>query len=221
MAASLTVQTSNPRVGSQVILDGDGFAASTKVTVTIQEGHGEVDTLDIVTDASGSFSLADEADPAVTTLTSDGTNVTANDTVTIGAVTYTFKAAVTTTANEVKIGADAAATLQNLKDAINLTGTTAQYGSLTVIHPTVSAGAITATTLLLFAKTGGTGGNSLTSTEASTHLSFPGATFNSGTPGAAATGRNALVLTPSVPGVYTFSATDGTSTATATAQVFT
>ena len=47
------------------------------------------------------------------TLTSTGVQVTANDTVTIAGVAYTFKASVTTTANEVKIGADAAGSLAN------------------------------------------------------------------------------------------------------------
>jgi hypothetical protein len=217
--ATLSIAPTNPRVNVPLIIDGDGFAVSTKVTLSCQEGLHAVDTLDIVTDASGSFSTSDEADPAINTITSSGVQVTANDTVTVNGRVYTFKASVTTTADEIFIGATAAATLQNLKDALNLTGTPGtQYGSLTTIHATVSAGDITATTLLLFAKTGGTGGNSLTLAKSAVTLSVTGATFAGG---AAATGRNAIVLTPDTPGPYTFTATDGTSTATAKAQVFT
>jgi len=121
---------------------------------------------------------------ATATLTSDATIPTNNDTVTIGAVTYTFKTALSgggTVANEVLLGANAAAALTNLKAAINLTaGAGTTYGSGTVIHPTVVAGTLTATTLLLTAITAGTGGNSLVSTETSTHLSFAGGTFSGG-----------------------------------------
>lgn len=125
-----------------------------------------------------------ELTAASATLTSTGTAPANNDTVTIGAVTYTFKTALTgggATANEVLIGASASIALDNLKSAINLTaggGTT--YGSATVIHPTVTASTKTATTLLLVAKTSGTGGNSLASTETSAQLSFGGATFSGG-----------------------------------------
>lgn len=215
----ITVTPAQISVGDAIDISGDGFADGGTVTVDIPRLGIRSE---IVADASGAFGTDDVADHATTTLTSDGTNVTAADTVTIGAVTYTFRAAPTTVANEVKIGADAATTLGNLKKAINLTGVSGtDYGSGTVIHPTVTAGDITATTLKLHAKTGGTGGNSLTSTEASTHLSFPGATFNSGTPGTAATGISPLVYSPIAPGTYDVTATDGTNTATTTFQVWT
>src|SRR3954468_18909774 len=95
------------------------------------------------------------------TVTSSGVNVTANDTVTIGSVTYTFKASVTTTANEVLIGASAAATLSNLKDAVNkvTAGSGVTYGSLTVVNPDVVGTTLTTTVLTLVSKVPGTVGN--------------------------------------------------------------
>ena len=125
--------------------------------------------------------LSDAITAASGTLTSDATNVSADDTVTIGEVVYTFKASVTTTANEVKVGASASVSLDNLKAAINgAAGGGTTYGSETVAHPLVTATDKTATTLKVVAKTSGVGGNSIASTEESTHLSWGGATLSGG-----------------------------------------
>jgi len=214
--ATVTVTPDDPQVGEAILITGSDFLPATVCTVGVTELGVESE---ITSDAAGAFGTDDVADHAVATLTSDATNVTAADTVTIGAVTYTFRASVTTTANEVKIGATAAITLANLKKAINLSGTGGtEYGSATVIHPTVTAHTLTATTLLLYAKTGGTGGNSLASTEASTHLSFGGATFSGGS---ATTGVSAVVYHITEPGTYTVTATDGTSSADTTVRIWT
>lgn len=215
MAAALTVTPTEVQVGDQITIDGTGFLPETVVTINIPE-HGV--NLEVVSDVSGEINSDDLADRAVATLTSDATNVSAAETVTIGAVVYTFRASVTTTANEILIGASAAASLANLKSAINLDGTVGVYGSATVIHPTVAAGAITATTLKLYAKTAGTGGNSLASSETSGHLSFGGANF---TGGAASTGVSPILYVPQHNTPFTISATDGTNTATARVQVWT
>lgn len=213
--ASVTVTPTEVQVGDAVVITGAGFLADTVVTVTIPE---EGESFETVSDAAGGISSDDLADRAIATLTSTGVNVTAADTVTIGAVTYTFRASVTTTANEIFIGADAATTLANLKKAINLTGVAGtDYGSLTVIHPTVTAAAITATTLRLYAKTAGTGGNSLASTKSAVTLSFGGATFAGG---AVSTGVSPLLFTPTKNEPFTVQATDGTNTASARVLVF-
>lgn len=61
-----------------------------------------------------------------------------NDTITISGQVYTLKAAPTTTAYEVKIGASAFLTLINLHHAINGTGNPGtDYGSATPAHPSV------------------------------------------------------------------------------------
>lgn len=215
MAAAVTVTPTEVQVGDLIAVTGTGFLPNTLCTVSIPE---QGISSEITSDPSGTVSSDDLADLAVGTLTSDGTNVAATETVVVGSVTYTFRASVTTTANEVKVGADAATSLANLKHAINADGTTSVYGSATVVNPTVAAGALTTTTLQLYAKTGGTGGNSLASTETSAHLSFGGTTLAGG---AAATGISPLLVTPEHPDRFTVSITDGTSTATARVAVFT
>lgn len=117
---------------------------------------------------------------AVQTLTSDATNVTDGDTVTVGAITYRFKNTMAQ-AYDVKIGADAATTLDNLKAAINATGTPGtEYFAGTLVHPTVSATTNTNTTQVVQALATGVAGNALVSTETSTHLSFGAATLAGG-----------------------------------------
>jgi hypothetical protein len=77
--------------------------------------------------------------PNIGTLTLTG-NAVADETVTIGTTVYTWKAAPTTVAYQVKVGASASASIDNLIAAINLAGTPGtDYGSLTAVHPTVRA----------------------------------------------------------------------------------
>ena len=120
------------------------------------------------------------------TLTSSGVAAN-NDTVTIGTQTYTFKTALTgggATANEVLIGVNAAASLQNLKDAVNLTGVAGTaYGSATTINASASAGAITATTLVFTAKLNGTAGNALASVGNGGTFTFGAGTLAGGVAG--------------------------------------
>jgi hypothetical protein len=204
-------------VGSPVVISGSGFTGDAVVAVEVAEAGVVVE---ITADAAGYIGGSDVANHALTTLTVSG-NAVADETVTLDAVVYTWKAAPTTVANQVKVGATAADSLQNLKDAVNRTGTPGtQYGSLTVVHPTIEAGAITATTLKFNAKVGGTGGNSLASTETMTVGAFPGATFNSGTPGSAATANDDIIWSPTHVGYYNIKATDGTNTATLRLQVW-
>lgn len=87
-------------------------------------------------------------------------NFADGDTVTIGSTVYTFKSPFVDAAFNVDASVSLAATLQNLHDAINLTGTPGtQYGTATTIHPTVTCTASTGTTLTARAKTTGTAGN--------------------------------------------------------------
>jgi len=91
-------------------------------------------------------------------------NFSADDELTIGDDTYTFKAA-PSSAYEVDLGADAEESLSNLAAAINGTGTAGTtYGTGTAANDDVSATS-TATTLVVTARTAGTSGNSIVFTE--------------------------------------------------------
>lgn len=117
------------------------------------------------------------------TLTSDATNVADGDTVTIGGVTYTFKTTLGTTANQVLIGASAAASLTNLSQAISgsggTPGTTFTANTTPIPNPDVAIGTVTATTIPLTAKSKNYG-NSVPTSETSAHLSFGNTTLTGG-----------------------------------------
>jgi hypothetical protein len=90
----------------------------------------------------------------------------AGETVTLGAVTYTFRAAVGTTANEVKIGADVAATLSNLVAAITAgTGSGTVYGSDTVANADATAATLPDSQIQATAVTPGAAGNAVATAE--------------------------------------------------------
>lgn len=101
--------------------------------------------------------------------------------------TYTptaFAGGVDTVANEIKIGADAATTLDNIKAAINGTGTPGtEYSVGTTAHPTVECTTNTDTTQVFQVRTGGVAGNSVAMTENATHLSFGSVSGGGGTVG--------------------------------------
>lgn len=103
------------------------------------------------------------------------------ETVVIGGKTYRFKNT-TAQANDVKIGAALTNTLDNLKAAVNASGTGdgTDYHTGTTANANVDASTKTATTLLFTAEAVGTAGNAVTSTETSTVLSFSAATLSGG-----------------------------------------
>ncbi len=83
----------------------------------------------------------------------------------IGGVIYTWRTTINdATPREVKIGASLAASLGNLKKAINREiGAGTDYSGSTIVHPTVSA-TLSGTTLTLTVRRGGPQGNGTTST---------------------------------------------------------
>lgn len=118
---------------------------------------------------------------AAATLTVTGQPANA-ETVTIGGKVYTFQTVLTNVDGNVFIGATAAASLQNLKDAVNLTGTPGtQYAAAMTAAPEAIADTITATTLVFRARVAGVIGNRIPSTETmATTGSFGGAVFAGG-----------------------------------------
>ncbi len=120
------------------------------------------------THASGTLTVTGavnfkDAVKASAILTSDQTNPTAADTVTVGSIVYTFVSATTAPLiNQVQLGSTCTITMQNLFNAITN-------------HPTVDAVLTSAFVITVTAKTGGTAGNSIAATETSTHLDWDGA----------------------------------------------
>ena len=130
---------------------------------------------------------------AVGTLTA-GANATSAKAVTIGAKTYTFKSSLAS-AGDVKVGADAEASLANLYNAINLTGTAGtDYHEDTVLNPDVVATAKTDTTVVVKSKVPGTVGNLIPTTSTDSNLTWGGTTLASGT-GSLATAISELLAT--------------------------
>lgn len=99
-----------------------------------------------------------------------------NQTVTIDGVVYTFKTTLTPTAYEVLIGANAAASANNLARAINDSGTAGtHYGTGTAAHPTVTASDNGAGVITLTAATAGTAGNGIVLAETITNFTWAAA----------------------------------------------
>ncbi len=109
------------------------------------------------------------------------TNAQANDTATVAGVVYKFVVA-PAAANDVKIGADVNASALNLKKAINLEAKTDEYGTGTVIHPTVSA-TVATDTVTVSAKTAGVAGNALGLAVSNARLEVSAANLASGADG--------------------------------------
>jgi hypothetical protein len=118
---------------------------------------------------------------ASTTLTASA-NPANGDTVTLGTKVYTFQTVLTNVDGNVKLGATAALTLQNLFCAVNLNGGVpgTDYAAAMTQHPTVYAETLTPTVIRVRAKTGGTAGNAIASTKTGTALAFGGATLSNG-----------------------------------------
>lgn len=124
----------------------------------------------------------DNSVKATGTLTGSA-NFANTETVTINGKVYTFEAALTNVDGHVKVAASLALSLVNLKNAINLDGggvPGTDYATATTEHPTVEAASVTATTLVARAKASGTGGNALTTTEASANAAWGAATLTGG-----------------------------------------
>jgi hypothetical protein len=127
------------------------------------------------------------ATKAYSTITSNATNVTDGKVVVIDNITYRFKNTLAQ-AYDIKIGASASATLDNLKAGINGSGTDGtEYYKGTNAHPTVIATTKTATTLLVTAYTTKAFiGNAIVTTTDETTLSWTAGTMAGGVDGSEA-----------------------------------
>ncbi len=103
------------------------------------------------------------------------------ETVVIDTKTYTFQTVLTNFDGNVFIGATASDSIDNLVAAIILgAGAGTKYATAMTVHPTVVAAADAGDTMLATAKTGGTGGNSIATTETLTNGSWGATTLLNG-----------------------------------------
>lgn len=156
-------------------VDLTGYSMRARVCVN---ATGGADSLDVTVTADGSGGVK-----ATGTLTGDGTVVSDGDTVTIGSKVYTLQATLTNVDGHVKIvSADPVSTLTNLFHAINGTGGVSgtDYAAATVANTDVVATNPSGTTVVLTELAFGVAGNSVATTETSTHLSFGATTLTGG-----------------------------------------
>lgn len=132
------------------------------------------------------MSLTYTLDPAEGTLTLTGQPLD-TETVVVGGKTYTFQATLTDSDGNVHIGADAASSILNLLAAINLSneGESAvsagtDYAASMTVNAEVEGVSSTATTLVVRARTPGSVGNLIASTETLTNGSWGAAVLESG-----------------------------------------
>lgn len=126
---------------------------------------------------------------AIGTLTASGA-IANNDTVQIGGVYYLWtnasvdaSAPAGTLANpwRVLLGASAALSLNNLYLAINAGGTAGTtYSTALVVHPTVASNVQSGNDLFVVARTPGTAGNSISTTETGANIAWGAATLANG-----------------------------------------
>lgn len=163
---------------------GTTYAAATTLhaTVTAAVGAGDTMVATAKTSGTGGNSIATTT---IVTLGSWGGATLASgataETVTLDARVYTFVNFLTA-ANQVAIGANAAATIVNLVAAISAgAGSGTAYGAGTVAHATVTAADGAGDTIDVTAVSRGTAGNSIVSTETMASGSFGAATLAGGT----------------------------------------
>lgn len=117
---------------------------------------------------------------ATSTVTQTVADVSVDDTVTIGTTVYRFKSTMLA-AYDVKIGVSAAVTLDNLKAAINASGTPGtEYFAGTLIHPTVTATTNAADSQVIEAKVVGIAGNLIATTSTAANLAWTSTVMASG-----------------------------------------
>jgi uncharacterized protein YheU (UPF0270 family) len=177
-ASGLLTVADTPHEGTTIVIGsktykwraaiGAGVKASKALTVSGAIANGE--SVTIGTKEYGFVTALTEA-KATSTLTLSA-NVSDGNSVTIGSQKYTFKETLGA-AYDVKIGASASDTLDNLIAAINkAAGEGTTYGTGTVAHTLVTAAAGDGDTAVITATSVGVAGNSIATTELSSVCSW-------------------------------------------------
>jgi hypothetical protein len=108
-------------------------------------------------------------------LTTDDTELTDGDTVTIGNVTYRFKDTMAQINDVKRDGTTADTTLANLVAAINGSGTSGvEWFAGTVANPDFTSSTVSAHAITVTANVKGVAGNAFAKTESSSHLDWDG-----------------------------------------------
>jgi hypothetical protein len=198
--------TQSALVGSQsaiTSLPSSSIAFVASLYLQADEDTGTLDTTDMTV---ANATQAAVAASGVLTLTG---NAVAGQTVTIGAKTYTWRATVSATANEVKIGDTASDSIDNLIAAITAgSGGGTLYGSATTANADATASAGAGDTMDVEALVAGTAGNSIATTETMTAGSFASATLTGGLQATGWTGAspdfqgNAIAAPSDVEGIF-------------------
>lgn len=180
------------------------YATNTANTITVPAGQNNIGgtTGNSRAIICGYETLADTY--ATGTITSNGTNVSNNDTVTIGGKVYTFKTTLTPAEGEILIGATATDSLTNLANAINYSGGTPGTDYQVGLESSwVTSSAPVANVITLTSISIGTIGNSTTLAKSAATLTVSGATLSGAVNANAATGTK--VATSSAAINYGFS----------------
>jgi len=168
-------------------------------TVTVGTDVGEIDSDGSVTGGNFAIDVSAVSTASVGTLTATagGNQIAAGYTVTLGVgaglKTYTFASPLTPTEGEVLVGATDTASLLNLLNAINYTGTPGTDYSCAAKHTQVEATSSTALTLVVAAKIHGVVGDTYTSTSTGAEISWGAVVLASGVDCTAA-GADGLIV---------------------------
>jgi flagellin len=190
-------------IGSTTNFNGQSVFSSSAISIAMSDGTSSGNmtvskTIGVLSDTS--LSLNTTLGPATL---SGSAAPAAGDTVVVGGTTYTFAASITgsSAANTVAVGSNAAASLQNLADAVNgvASGAGSEYATGTNINSAVSAGPVTGTDLTFTAKVASangtavsTTGTALTFIDGETTISNAGGALNLQSVAAAATALTQL-----------------------------
>lgn len=178
----LKVVTGTPSASSVPVTDTGLVDENGAEGIISRVGH-QFGTSVATIDASGDlplFSVTGNVQASAVLTTTN--NFVDGDTVTIGSITYTMKATITTTAYDVDLGATTALSLANLKNAINRNGLgtpATDFSAATVANPHVTA-VNDATTLTVTSIKSGTLYNTVATTEVCTNASWAAGTLLGG-----------------------------------------
>jgi hypothetical protein len=170
-------------VTNTVLVGATADASLADLVSAINFGSGSGVTYSLVTSSNAAvFAYAGATVAATGTLTSTGTNVSNGDTVTINTTVYTFETSLSGTANgQIHIGGSADASLLNLINAINHTGTPGTDYVNAAVDPTVSAAtSVTSHAFVVTALNSGASANTVVTTKSAATLSWGGSTLAGG-----------------------------------------